>query len=200
MFPFAPFAAPILLSALCLGFYDIAKKSSVNGNSVMPVLFFSSLTGTAVFVAALFFAGKLPEAVGCSAKEGAGYAVKVLLVGTSWICTYYALRELPITIAAPIRASSPLWTLLGGIALYGETPDRVRLLGMGLIFAGYAIFTVVGKKEGFRPTGRAMVLVTAGTLLGSASALFDECLLGVWMCPQLAVQLYFSVGITVFLG
>ena len=37
---------PILGSALGLGFYDICKKHAVRDNSVMPVLFFATLTGS----------------------------------------------------------------------------------------------------------------------------------------------------------
>ena len=33
------------LSALCLGFYDVMKKLSVNGNNVLGVLFLNTLFG-----------------------------------------------------------------------------------------------------------------------------------------------------------
>ncbi|MCQ2353165.1 MAG: DMT family transporter [Victivallaceae bacterium] len=196
----APFVVPILLSAVALGFYDIAKKSSVNGNAVMPALFFSTLSGAILFTAIAALNGTLADAVFCSAKEYLLLWGKAILVGTSWICSYYALRELPITIAAPIRASSPLWTLLGATLLYRECPSRYQATGMAMIFIGYVFFTLFGKKEGFRPTSRGMVMILLATLLGSSSTLYDKYLLGVLAIPRGAVQFHFCVDSALFTG
>jgi len=48
---------PVLGSALGLGFYDLCKKHAVRENSVMPVLFFATLCGSAVFAAMTFLFG-----------------------------------------------------------------------------------------------------------------------------------------------
>ena len=48
---------PVLGSALGLGFYDLCKKHAVRENSVMPVLFFATLCGSAVFTAMTFLFG-----------------------------------------------------------------------------------------------------------------------------------------------
>ena len=40
-----PWFAPILISALALGLYDLCKKHAVQDNSVMPVLFFPVVPG-----------------------------------------------------------------------------------------------------------------------------------------------------------
>ena len=49
--------------------------------------------------------------------------IKALIVGTSWICAYFALKHLPISIVSPIRASGPVWTLFGAIVLFHEQPS-----------------------------------------------------------------------------
>ena len=51
----------ILLSALLLAFYDIAKKHSVRDNAVMPVLFLATLCGSLGFALALAVTGHLRE-------------------------------------------------------------------------------------------------------------------------------------------
>lgn len=60
---------PILGSALALGFYDLCKKHAVRNNTVMPVLFFATLTGTTLFVAASLASGRFAEIAACSSRD-----------------------------------------------------------------------------------------------------------------------------------
>ena len=46
----AEWVLPILGSALVLGVYDVFKKHAVRENSVMPVLFLATLSGTLFFM------------------------------------------------------------------------------------------------------------------------------------------------------
>ena len=191
---------PVLISALALGFYDICKKHAVRDNSVMPVLFYSTCFGAAGYVLFLALTGVLGAAARISGAEFSLIAFKVLLVGGSWICSYYAIRELPITLASPMRSTSPLWTFLGGVLIFGERLTPLQIVAAAVIFAGYYAFAVCGKMEGFRLRSRAMVLIVAGTLLGAASALYDKYLLNVRQLPKERVQFYFMVGLTAMLG
>ena len=191
---------PVLASALALGFYDICKKHALRDNSVMPVLFFSTCTGAAGFVAYLALTGNLAASVAASPRELGLAAVKVLMVGGSWICSYYAIRELPITLASPIRSTAPLWTFLGGVLLFGERLTLMQLLAAAVIFAGYGVFSVCGKLEGFPLRSRGMVLIITGTLLGAASALYDKYLMNTLKLPPHRVQFLFMTGLMLLLG
>src|SRR6056297_277591 len=112
-----------LLSAVFLGIYDIFKKSSLNENAVIPVLFFATLTSAVIFVPVVTGSAFYPEPfqqIGLYApKLTLGEHLQVLLkaaiVISSWILAFFALKNLPISIFAPIRATSPLWTLIGAI-------------------------------------------------------------------------------------
>ena len=112
---------PVLISALALGFYDICKKHAVRDNSVMPVLFFSTGFGTAAYVLFLALTGALAAAARLSGAEFLLIAFKVLLVGGSWICSYYAIRELPITLASPPIQQSPFWERFFSDSIYPPT-------------------------------------------------------------------------------
>ena len=50
---------PILGSAIGLGFYDLCKKHAVRDNSVMPVLFFATLSGAVFFLSGAIVSGML---------------------------------------------------------------------------------------------------------------------------------------------
>lgn len=191
---------PIMISALCMGFYDICKKDAVKNNSVMPTLFFTVLTGMVIFSFAALLRGKLISSLSCSTGEYFLVLIKSTLVGSSWICVYYAMRELPVTIAAPIRSSSPLWTLFGGILLYSETPNWMQILGVVLCLSGYFMFFELGKKEGFSWKSKGMLLIVAGTLMGAASALYDKYLLHTVKIDREMMQMYFFINLVLVMG
>ncbi len=192
---------PILGSALALGFYDIGKKMSVDKNSVMPALFFATAAGFLVMLGATFFRGTLPD---CFQLEFSFYLhvlIKALIVGSSWICIYYAMRELPVSISSPIRASSPLWTLIGALILFHEIPTLWQGVAMLLIFGGYYIFSIIGKMEGIHFTkSKGIYLIMLGTLIGSGSALYDKYLLGVLKLDREMLQFWFSADLVIVLG
>ncbi len=192
---------PILLSSVLLGFYDVGKKSAVKDNSVMPALFFATLTGTVFFLIITLCGGKFAAASVCTGREFILILLKSMLVGSSWICVYYAMRDLPISIAAPIRATSPLWTLLGGILLFSEKPTPWQWVAMIVIFVGYYLFSVLGKSEKIDFLHhRGIYLIMIGTLLGAGSALYDKYLLNVVRISPLTVQFYFSIDLVAVLG
>ena len=191
---------PVLASALALGFYDICKKHALRDNSVMPVLFLSTCAGTLGFVAYLALTGNLAEAVAAAPSELALTAIKVLLVGGSWVCSYYAIRELPITLASPIRSTAPLWTFLGGVLIFRERLTPTQILAAAVIFTGYGVFSVCGRLEGFPLRSRGMLLIVAGTLLGAASALYDKYLMNTLKLSPYRVQFCFMTGLAVLLG
>jgi transporter family protein len=191
----------ILVSALLLSAYDIAKKQSVRANAVMPVLFLATACGTAFFVAALAAAGKLPAALVVGRADFWRIVLKSCIVGASWTFAYYALRALPLSIVAPIRASAPFWTLIGAMLVFHEIPTVTQAVGMAAILIGYFVFSLAGEAEGIRFTRNAGVLyVFLGTLLGAVSALYDKYLLQTCAIPRDTLQLWFSIDIAVLLG
>ncbi|MEA4862676.1 MAG: EamA family transporter [Victivallaceae bacterium] len=201
MFSLSGWFVPILISAVALGLYDLCKKHAVDRNSVMPVLFFATLSGTVFFVAVTALTGGLFAAAECSWRAWLLIGAKSVLVSGGWICVYYAMRELPISIASPIRATAPFWTFIGGMLLLGEVPSLLQGAGMLVIFGGYYCFSVLGRLEGISfSRHRGIHLIVAGTLLGSASALYDKFLLGSLGLPRMTVQFWFSVDLVFVLG
>lgn len=197
---FSGWAAPILLSAVGLGFYDLCKKHAVRDNAVMPVLFWATVSGTGLFLLATLLTGNFFTFAICAIGSWFLILLKSFLVAASWTCVYYAMRELPISIVAPVRASSPLWTFIGGVILFSEIPSFWQAVGMLAIFTGYYIFTLMGKMEGITLRHRGIHLILIGTLLGAISALYDKYLLGILELPRNTVQFWFSVDLVAILG
>jgi transporter family protein len=124
--------------------------------------------------------------------------LKSALVGASWVCAYYALRHLPITVVTPIRATAPAWVLLGALLLFGERLSVMQWLGLGVTLGSYWCFSLAGRHEGIIfGRNRWIWLIVLGTLLGAVSALYDKLLLQHY--PPAAVQPWFSVYLVLVL-
>jgi len=191
---------PALCSAFVLGFYDVCKKHAVRDNSVMPVLFLSTLSGSCFFIAAAVCSSGIRSVFTTDINSFILIMIKSLIVSASWICVYYAMRELPISLASPIRSSAPLWTAVGGIWLFGELPTFIQGLGMLIVLTGYIMFSFLGGKEGFNWKSRGMIFIIAGTLLGACSALYDKYLLNTLHLDRKMLQIYFSLDLVFILG
>lgn len=190
----------LLASAVVLAVYDLLKKESVRGNAVLPVLIISTAAGAAAFVAALAVCGHLRGAfAACDPTVVRLSVAKTVIVGTSWILTFLALRSLPITIATPIRASAPALVILIAFFLYGEHPSSVQWIGMALVFAGFFAFSWAGKAEGVDfLRNRAVYFAVGGMILSAGSALFDKYVFQVAAVPKESVQLLFQLFNFVF--
>jgi len=168
----------ILASCVILSLYDLSKKASVRDNAVFPALLGSTLSGFVTVTMFLIVRGEFAAAISVSGATIGLLLLKSCIVGASWTATYMALRTLPITCAAPIRATGPLWTLLGAVVIFAERPTILQATGMALALVGCWLFSMSAQGEGVGFwRNRAVVLAFVGTILGSCSALYDKCLL-----------------------
>lgn len=195
-----------LLSAFFLGIYELCTKHAVRSNAVVPVLFFSTLTGAVVWIGLLLFQtlfpGELPSGLVTDAltlTQHLQIALKSAIVAASWVFTYFALKHLPLSLGSPIRATSPLWTLLGAALVLGERPSLLATLGILTTLTAFFGLSVVGAREGVHfHRDKWVGFLVAGTLFGAASSLYDKYLLGRVGFSVPTVQAWFSVYLAVF--
>jgi len=196
----------ILASAFFLGVYDLCTKHAVRGNAVTPVLFFSTITGAAVWTVLwliqFFHPGILPHSLVTDPltwRQHLQLLLKSGIVAASWVGTYFALKHLPLSLGAPIRASSPLFTLLGAILILGERPDFFQTLGVLTTLASFVGLSLVGAREGIHfHRNQWFWFLIAGVLFGAVSSLYDKYLLGTLKFSVPTVQCWFSIYLLVF--
>lgn len=171
------------ISASLLGLYDVAKKQALKGNAVLKVLLlntiFSTLLFSPVIINSLFDLGwfegtRFAISVGSAAEHGAVF-IKAILVLTSWIFGYFGLKELPITIAAPINATRPVMTLVGAMIIFGERLNLTQWIGVLLAIFSLFLLSHSGKKEGidFRHN-RGVLFVGLAAITGACCGLYDR--------------------------
>jgi len=190
-----------LLSAFFLGLYDLCTKHSVRGNAVTPVFFFSTLTGALVWAVLLavqaVHPGTLPATLvtdPLTLKQHLQLLLKSTIVAASWIGTYYALKHLPLSLGAPIRATSPLLTLGGAVLFLGERPNWLETLGILTTLASFVGLSIAGKSEGVHFTrNKWFWFLIMGNVFGAISALYDRYLLNTLHFSVPTVQCWFSI-------
>jgi transporter family protein len=198
--------AASLLSALFLGVYELCTKHAVQNNAVVPVLFFSTLTGAGVWMVLMLVQALAPGTLPLplvteplAPFQHLQLALKSGVVAASWVFTYFALKHLPLSLGSPIRATSPLWTLFGAVLILGERPSLLETLGVLTTLASFVGLSIVGAREGVHfHRDKWVAYLVAGTLFGAISSLYDKYLLGRARFTVPTVQAWFSVYLVLF--
>jgi bacterial/archaeal transporter family protein len=196
-------------SAFFLGMYDVAKKRAVTGNAVFPVLFLSTLSGALCTIPILALSSINPEL----AKQFHLFVLpqpftmhllimaKSIIVGSSWVLSYYGLKHLPITIATPLRATAPLFTVLGAVTLFGERPTFSQWAGIILILTSYFIYSKSARKDkNSKASTIWIIFMILSAITGAISGGFDKYLLQTKALPPMFVLSWFLIYLAVIYG
>ena len=191
---------PGLISSFFLGIYDLFKKTSLKDNAVIPVLFYSTVISLLMFIPFIlisiyhpaiiqntFFEMPVPEK-----QEHWLIFLKAIIVASSWLLAYFSLKNLPITIVSPVRASGPLWTLLGAILIFHEQLTVLQWSGLIITLFCYYLFSLSGKKEGIDfLRNKWVIFIFLATIIGTISSLYDKYL--IIEMNRIMLQAWFTV-------
>ena len=186
------------VSATFLGFYDASKKASLRNNAVLPVLFLNTLFSTLIFSPFLvdylggfgWFTGTFLDTAPFAGGEGSHLRahmlviLKACIVLTSWICGYFGLKHIPLTIVGPINATRPVMVLVGAMLIFGERLNIYQWAGVLLTILSIFLMSRSSKKENidFR-RNRWIWCVAAAAVTGAVSGLYDKHVMRM-LCPM----------------
>lgn len=194
--------AAAFASALLLGFYDVAKKRSLGGNAVVVVLLLNTLFSTLLFTPVIlnaelslgWFEGTpLDSSIG-TWSDHLKVAIKAMITLSSWLCGYYAIKHLPLTIVGPVNATRPVVVLVGAMLLFGERLNLWQWGGVLLTIVSLYLLSKAGRKENisFR-YDRHVWAMFAAMLLGAVSGLYDKYIISSEGLEPSFVQSWFCV-------
>lgn len=182
-----------IVSAVCLGMYDVFKKLSVRGNDVLMVLMLNTVF-SALYMSPYLIGGVVHGDFGFG-NTVAGHLrilLKSVIVLSSWLLGYYAIKNLPLTVQGPINASRPVIVLVGALVIFGERLNWVQWIGIALGFVSLFFISRIGSNEGFSLKHSRWIWMSIGaTFLGAVSALYDKYLLRYY--EPLDVQGWYSL-------
>jgi transporter family protein len=200
-----PWIVASLVSAFFLGCYDLCTKHAVRDNAVLPVLFIANVCSTVVWLTLMTVARIAPATLPAelvvdhlTLLQHGQLLLKSAIVATSWCCSYFAVKHLPVSIAAPIRATGPMWTLFGALLVLGERPSGLQMLGIVLTIGSFITLSFAGAREGIHfHRDKWIGWLLAGTLFGAISGLYDKFLLGRSGFTAATVQAWFSIYLAI---
>lgn len=201
------------LSAFLLGFYDVFKKMSLKGNPVILVLFLNTLFCSLFFAPFIVLSyntemldGSLFHVASGGFEQHRWIMLKSLIVLSSWVCGYVAMKNLPITIVGPVNATRPVMVLVGAMLVYGEHLNMWQWIGVLLAILSFFLLSRSGKKEGIRfAHNRWVYFLVSAAVLGAVSGLYDKFLMakpengGVGL-DKMMVQSWFIIYQCVLMG
>ena len=187
------------LSAFLLGCYEVNKKMSLNGNAVIPVLFLNTLISSLIFLPFILLSyttnwldGTMFYVPKASFETHMAVLLKAVIVLTSWISGYFALKHLPLTITGPIKATQPVLTLVGALLIFGERLNLYQWIGVLFAIASFYLLSSSGKKEGINFAHNKWIFLTVISILtGALSGLYDKYLMR--SMDVMTVQVWFNI-------
>jgi uncharacterized membrane protein len=158
-----------LVSGIVLGFFDIFRKMATQKVSLINVLAFYSMFSF------LLLAYDYKNALNMDFSIFPMIFLKAVIIYFCWILGFLAFKHLPISIVSPLKTLTPLFTIIFGITLLGESLSLLQGIGFIIIIAAYYMLGKNGKNEikGFLKN-KYLYLMVLSAFLSSLSGLIDK--------------------------
>lgn len=131
----------VLLYGLLKGAREIAKKKAMDTNSVMEVLVAYTV------ISLVLVLPSFKEALGIDWHFLPSVAFKSFCMFLAWICSFYALKKLPVSLYGILSLSRVLFGSLLGVFILHETLNVYGVTGLILVCAGLLMLKFKPKKK-----------------------------------------------------
>ena len=194
-----------LISAFLLGFYDIFKKQTVVGNAIIPVLFYSTLISSALFLPFILlsyykpyiFTGDFMSKLyiePLTARQHLLVIGKTALILCSWMFSYSAMKHLPITVVGPVNQLRPAISVILLFLIFQEKLTVVQWVGVVLAIVSFYLMNRSGKLEGIHFKSNKWVYMLLGSaILVALSGVYDKFLLSKEHISPSTIQAWYTI-------
>lgn len=170
----------VLAYGVLKGAREIAKKKALQKNTVIEVL---------VFYTFLSFVMVLPDAgnaIGIKPSLLLPIAFKSFVIFVAWICSFKAIKKMPISVVGILDMSRVLFATLIGYAFLHEEPSRQKIIGLVFVCVGLLMLKWAGAKgkSGVDAEKRAehieakyVVMVIISCIFNAISGALDKVLM-----------------------
>lgn len=169
-----------LFYGLAKGGREICKKKALMRNEVMEVLFFHTLLSFLFVVPEVRNAGGLP--VGTYLL----IALKSFVIFVAWMCSFNAIKRLPISLMGILELSRVLFATLLGVVFLKETMGANQIAGLIFVSIGLLILPlpniIQSKKTGTKVDTENVkiifvVIALVSCMLNAVSSTMDKYLM-----------------------
>lgn len=194
-----------LISAFLLGFYDIFKKSTVVNNAIIPVLFYSTMISALLFLPFVvlsllcpdWFASDFWRVFYVEPLTGRQHLLimgKTVLILASWMFSYSAMKNLPITVVGPVNQLRPAISLVLLFIIFREHLNGTQCAGVVLAMISFWLMGRSGKKEGIHfKTNKWVYMLLGSAMLVALSGVYDKFLLSKETISPATIQAWYTI-------
>lgn len=166
----------VLFYGLMKGGRDIIKKIALNKNTFIEVL----IAHTAISL--LMVVPTAGDALQMDKKFYAYIAIKSFIIFVAWICSFKAIKKLPVSIIGLLDLSRVIFATLLGVIVLGEVMKRTQYIGLILVCAGLLLLkkistTAATSKNHEDIRTIYVVLALLSCVLNAISGLMDKILM-----------------------
>ena len=187
----------VLLYGVLKGVREIVKKKALEKNSTIEVLFMYTF---------LSFVMVLPSAGVSMGVEPRFYfyiAMKSFVIFLAWMCSFRAIKRMPISLYGVLDLSRVLFATMLGIIVLQEALGTFQVIGLLLVSAGLLLLKYQPRsvREAAKSAGesveiRYVAMAFVSCLLNAVSGLLDKILMKDITSSQL--QFWYLLFLTLF--
>ena len=191
-----------LFYGLAKGAREICKKKALLKNGVMEVLFFYPL---------LSFVMVIPEvrnAGGLAYWQYLLIALKSFVIFIAWMCSFYAIKKLPVSVMGILDLSRVLFATVMGVVFLHETMRTNQVIGLICVAIGLVILPIPNiiatkrqnsdaQTEILRPL--IVIIALLSCILNAVSSTLDKYLMSTDMTSG-QLQFWYTLFMVVYYG
>lgn len=145
----------VLIYGIFKGARELTKKKAMSINSVMEVLVIYTFISFAMVIP------QAPNAGGLETKYYLLIALKSFAIFVAWICGFYSLKMLPVSLYGVLDLSRVLFSTFMGVVFLHETLNGYQIAGLCIVCSGLLLLKF---KPGFLKKKKAGTENTDSTI------------------------------------
>jgi len=190
----------VLVYGVLKGIRDIAKKKALTLNGVVEVLFVYT---------ALSFLFTIPTSgniTGVPVKEMLMIAFKSFIIFVAFLCSFYAIEKMPISLYGVLDLSRMLFAMILGVLVLKETLGITQVIAMILVAGGLLMLKYKPKavRQGLvakEPVALYIYfLAFISTFLNAVSGMLDKILMGGGNITSGQLQFWYMFYMVIYYG
>ncbi len=189
----------VTVYGLFKGVRDITKKKAMQLNSTAEVLLAYTFLSF-VLCAPLSFLGGDGSPFGVDLRLLGLIAVKSAVIFVAWICSFAAIKKLPIGFYGIMDMSRVIMAALLSVIFLHEIPTAYKTVGLILVLVGLLLVNLKKEGAGGRAKPIFVALVLISCLMNAVSEIFDKYLMSRTELTSGQLQFWYMLFLVVFYG
>ncbi len=193
----------VLIYGILKGVRDIAKKKALTISGVTEVLFVYTLLAFIITVPTI---GGIDGIVGVPGREMGMIAFKSFIIFIAFLCSFYAIEKMPISLYGVLDLSRMLFAMILGVFVLKEHLKFTQVIAMILVAAGLLMLKYKPRavREGRQTADKIpyviYILAFVSTFLNALSGMLDKILMGGGNITSGQLQFWYMLFMVLYYG